>query len=165
MIYVVTLMVVVSRSTIIETVSRMQFETAVAHLEARHRICARSSKTDNSWSGQMAARQWSPGSWPPPTWPTACTATLLNADLDTGKTLYTSSPTAMDWPSPAHVSCGDGRDILDRVAFLSGPSVRYVSVSVFDGGLIANTVYVEEFVESHIMRTMSEGFVRRLDSV
>jgi len=66
MIYVLTLMVVASRSTIIETVSRKQFETAVAHLEARHRICARSSKTDNSWSGQMAARQWSPGCWPPP---------------------------------------------------------------------------------------------------
>jgi hypothetical protein len=39
-----------------------------------------------------------------------------------------------------------------------------VSVSVYDGTLIANIVYVEEFVDPVIMRAISEGFVKRLAS-
>ena len=40
-----------------------------------------------------------------------------------------------------------------------------VSVSVYDGMLVANTVYVEEFVDPAIMRVISEGVVKRLASV
>jgi hypothetical protein len=40
-----------------------------------------------------------------------------------------------------------------------------VSVSVYDGTLIANIVYVEEFIDPAIMRTISEGFVKWLVSV
>lgn len=40
-----------------------------------------------------------------------------------------------------------------------------VSVSVYDGRLIANVVYVEEFADPDVMRAISEGFVGRLDSV
>ncbi|QIO98554.1 phthiocerol/phthiodiolone dimycocerosyl transferase family protein [Bradyrhizobium symbiodeficiens] len=39
-----------------------------------------------------------------------------------------------------------------------------VSVSVYDGTLIANTVYVEEFVDPAVMRAISEGVVKRLVS-
>jgi hypothetical protein len=39
-----------------------------------------------------------------------------------------------------------------------------VSVSVFDGRLIANTVYVEQFVDPTIMRAISERVVDRLVS-
>ncbi|WP_109481250.1 hypothetical protein [Paraburkholderia sp. C35] len=39
-----------------------------------------------------------------------------------------------------------------------------VSVSVYDGVLVANTVYVEEFIEPAIMRTLSERAVSRLMS-
>jgi hypothetical protein len=38
------------------------------------------------------------------------------------------------------------------------------SVSVFDGTLIANTVYVEQFVDPAIMREISERVVDRLVS-
>ncbi len=37
-----------------------------------------------------------------------------------------------------------------------------VSVSVYDGTLIANTVYVEDFADPSVMRTISEGVVRKL---
>jgi hypothetical protein len=37
-----------------------------------------------------------------------------------------------------------------------------VSISVYDGMLIANTVYVEEFVDPAIMRAISEQVVKRL---
>ena len=37
-----------------------------------------------------------------------------------------------------------------------------VSVSVYDGTLIANTVYVEEFADPAIMRAISEGVLKRL---
>ena len=37
-----------------------------------------------------------------------------------------------------------------------------VSVSVFDGTLVANSVYVEEFVDPAMMRAISESAVRRL---
>lgn len=40
-----------------------------------------------------------------------------------------------------------------------------VSVSVYDGTLIANIVYVEEFAAPATIRAISDGFVRRLDSV
>lgn len=40
-----------------------------------------------------------------------------------------------------------------------------VSVSVYDGTLIANIVYVEEFANPTTIRAISDGFVRRLDSV
>ena len=40
-----------------------------------------------------------------------------------------------------------------------------VSVSVNDGTLIANIVYVEEFADPTIMRAISDSFVRRLASV
>jgi len=40
-----------------------------------------------------------------------------------------------------------------------------VSVSVYDGTLIANIVYVEEFATPATIRAISDGFVRRLDSV
>jgi hypothetical protein len=39
-----------------------------------------------------------------------------------------------------------------------------VSVSVFDGRLIANTVYVEQFVDPTIMRAISGRVVDRLVS-
>jgi hypothetical protein len=39
-----------------------------------------------------------------------------------------------------------------------------VSVSVYDGTLIANIVYVEEFATPATIRAISDGFVRRLDS-
>ncbi len=39
-----------------------------------------------------------------------------------------------------------------------------ISVSVYDGTLIANIVYVEEFVDPVMMRTISESFVKRLTS-
>jgi hypothetical protein len=37
-----------------------------------------------------------------------------------------------------------------------------VSVSVYDGTLIANTVYVEEFADPATMRAISEGVLKRL---
>jgi phthiocerol/phthiodiolone dimycocerosyl transferase-like enzyme len=37
-----------------------------------------------------------------------------------------------------------------------------LSVSVYDGKLIANTAYVEEFADPAVMRAISEGVVRRL---
>jgi hypothetical protein len=40
-----------------------------------------------------------------------------------------------------------------------------VSVSVYGGTLIANIVYVEEFADPAIMRVISDGFVRRLESI
>jgi hypothetical protein len=40
-----------------------------------------------------------------------------------------------------------------------------VSVSVYDGTLIANTVYVEEFTDPVVMRTVSRSFERYLASV
>ncbi|MFG1279448.1 phthiocerol/phthiodiolone dimycocerosyl transferase family protein [Xanthobacter autotrophicus] len=40
-----------------------------------------------------------------------------------------------------------------------------VSVSVYNGMLIANIVYVEEFATPTTIRAISDGFVRRLDSV
>ncbi|WP_395665856.1 phthiocerol/phthiodiolone dimycocerosyl transferase family protein [Methylocella sp.] len=40
-----------------------------------------------------------------------------------------------------------------------------VSVSVYDGTLIANIVYVEEFATPATIRAISDGFVRRLDTV
>ncbi len=40
-----------------------------------------------------------------------------------------------------------------------------VSVSVYGGTLIANIVYVEEFVDPVIMRAVANGFVRRLESI
>jgi len=40
-----------------------------------------------------------------------------------------------------------------------------VSVSVYDGTLIANIVYVEEFAAPAMIRAVSDGFVRMLDSV
>lgn len=40
-----------------------------------------------------------------------------------------------------------------------------VSVSVYDGTLVANIVYVEEFAAPATIRAISDGFVRRLDSV
>ncbi|MEI9978504.1 MAG: hypothetical protein WDN23_05790 [Edaphobacter sp.] len=39
-----------------------------------------------------------------------------------------------------------------------------VSVSVYDGALIANIVYVEEFVDPVMMQAISKGFVKRLIS-
>jgi hypothetical protein len=39
-----------------------------------------------------------------------------------------------------------------------------VSVSVYEGTLIANTVYVEEFIDPVVMRTLSERVVQRLNS-
>lgn len=40
-----------------------------------------------------------------------------------------------------------------------------VSVSVYDGALIANIVYVEEFADPAIMRVISDSVVRRLASI
>lgn len=40
-----------------------------------------------------------------------------------------------------------------------------VSVSVYGGTLIANAVYVEEFIDPAIMRAIANGFVRRLESI
>jgi hypothetical protein len=39
-----------------------------------------------------------------------------------------------------------------------------VSVSVYDGTLIANTVYVEEFADPQLMRAISEDVLKRLVS-
>ncbi len=39
-----------------------------------------------------------------------------------------------------------------------------VSVSIYDGMLVANTVYVEDFTDSAIMRAISEGVVKALAS-
>jgi hypothetical protein len=38
-----------------------------------------------------------------------------------------------------------------------------VSVAIFDGLLVANTVYAEEFIEPAIMRAISENAVKRLN--
>jgi len=39
-----------------------------------------------------------------------------------------------------------------------------VSVAIFDGLLVANTVYAEEFIDPAVMRAISESVVKRLDS-
>ena len=39
-----------------------------------------------------------------------------------------------------------------------------VSVAIFDGLLVANTVYAEEFINPAVMRAISESVVKRLDS-
>jgi hypothetical protein len=40
-----------------------------------------------------------------------------------------------------------------------------VSVSVYDGTLIANIVYVEDFVDPVVLRAIAEGLVKRLGSI
>lgn len=39
-----------------------------------------------------------------------------------------------------------------------------VSVSVYEGTLVANIVYVKEFIDPKVMRTISESFVKLLAS-
>ncbi|MFG1379156.1 hypothetical protein [Xanthobacter autotrophicus] len=88
LIYIATRMIVVSRSSISGAVGRDQFEAAVADLEARYGIL-RAVVEDGHFvertDGQSAVETWLPAD--------SCSAEtmyaqLLNADLDTGKTLY-----------------------------------------------------------------------------
>lgn len=96
LIYIATRMIVVSRSTLSGTVGRAQFEAAVAHLEARYGIL-RSVVEDGHFversDDRSAVESWLPAD--------GCSAEamyaqLLNADLDTGKTLYAIHVIAAD---------------------------------------------------------------------
>ena len=96
MIYIATRMIVVSRSSIRGTVGRAQFEAAVACLEARYGIL-RSVVEDGHFvertDDRSAVEAWLSAD--------ACSAEamyaqLLNADLDTGKTLYAIHVIAAD---------------------------------------------------------------------
>jgi hypothetical protein len=88
MTYLATGTVVVSRSRIAGTVSRAQFETAIAYLEARYGILR--SVVENGQfveraDDSSAVRAWlSADAWSAD----AVYATLLNAELDTRKRLY-----------------------------------------------------------------------------
>lgn len=88
MIYIATRMIVVSRSSIAGTVSREQFEAAVAQLEARYGIL-RSVVEDGYFvertDGRSAVEAWLPADGHSAE---ALYATLLNAELDTQETLY-----------------------------------------------------------------------------
>ena len=88
LIYIATRMIVVSRSSIAGSVSREQFEAAVAHLEARYGIL-RAAVEDRHFverrDDRPAVESWLSRD--------ACTAEamyarLLNAELDTAATLY-----------------------------------------------------------------------------
>lgn len=88
LIYIATRMIVVSRSSIAGTVSRTQFEAAVAHLEARYGIL-RAVVMDGHFVARMddrtAVESWLPAG--------TCSADrlyakLLNAEMDTERTLY-----------------------------------------------------------------------------
>jgi len=90
MVYITTHLIVVSRSSIAGALSREQFEAAVALLEARYGIL-RSVVEAGSFvartDGRSSVETWLPAN--------ACTAdamygTLLNADLDTGKQVYST---------------------------------------------------------------------------
>ncbi|MFG1422869.1 phthiocerol/phthiodiolone dimycocerosyl transferase family protein [Roseixanthobacter liquoris] len=96
LIYIATRMIVVSRSSICGTIDRAQFEAAVAHLETRYGIL-RSVVEDGHFVGRTddrsAVEAWVPAD--------RCSAEtiytqLLNADLDTGKTLYAIHVSAAD---------------------------------------------------------------------
>lgn len=96
LIYIATRMIVVSRSSISGTIGRAQFEAAVAHLEDRYGIL-RSVVEDGHFVGRMDDRS-SVEAWLPADSCSAETmyAQLLNADLDTGKTLYAIHVIAAD---------------------------------------------------------------------
>ena len=96
LIYIATRMIVVSRSSITGTIVRAQFEAAVAHLEARYGIL-RAVVEDGYFvermDGRSAVESWLPAD--------SCSAEalyaqLLNADLDTSKTLYAVHVIAAD---------------------------------------------------------------------
>ncbi|TCT03614.1 phthiocerol/phthiodiolone dimycocerosyl transferase family protein [Aquabacter spiritensis] len=96
LIYIAARMIVVSRSSLSGMVGRAQFEAAVAHLEARYGIL-RSVVEDGQFversDDRSAVESWLPAD--------GCSAEamyaqLLNADLDTGKTLYAIHVIAAD---------------------------------------------------------------------
>ncbi|MDQ0509922.1 phthiocerol/phthiodiolone dimycocerosyl transferase family protein [Ancylobacter amanitiformis] len=96
MIYIATRMIVVSRSSLRGAVDRAQFEAAVAHLEARYGIL-RSVVEDGHFVGRVDDRSAVESWWPADSCSAeAMYARLLNADLDTGKTLYAIHVIATD---------------------------------------------------------------------
>lgn len=96
LIYIATRMIVVSRSSISGTVGREQFEAAVSHLEARYAIL-RSVVEDGQFVRRMDDRS-AVETWLPAESGSAETlyTKLLNADLDTGRTLYAIHVIAAD---------------------------------------------------------------------
>lgn len=96
LIYIATRMIVVSRSSLSGMVDRAQFEAAVAHLEARYGIL-RSVVEDGHFVSRLDDRS-AIEAWLPADTCSAETmyAQLLNADLDTGKTLYAIHVIAAD---------------------------------------------------------------------
>lgn len=88
MIYITTGLIVVSRSSIAGTVSRDQFDKAVAYLEARYRIL-RSVVEDGQFVERVDDRP-SVEAWLSPDTTSAddVYATLLNAELDTRDKIY-----------------------------------------------------------------------------
>lgn len=96
LIYIATRMIVVSRSSLSGMVDRAQFEAAVAHLEARYGIL-RSVVEDGHFVGRLDDRS-AIEAWLPADTCSAETmyAQLLNAGLDTGKTLYAIHVIAAD---------------------------------------------------------------------
>lgn len=96
LIYIATRMIVVSRSSLSGMVDRAQFEAAVAHLEARYGIL-RSVIEDGHFVSRLDDRS-AIEAWLPADTCSAETmyAQLLNADLDTGKTLYAIHVIAAD---------------------------------------------------------------------
>lgn len=88
LIYIATRMIVVSRSSLSGTIGRAQFEAAVAHLEARYGILR--SVVEDGYFVERSDDRSAIEAWLPADSCSAETlyAQLLNADLDTGKTLY-----------------------------------------------------------------------------
>ncbi len=96
LIYIATRMIVVSRSTLSGMVGRAQFEAAVAHLEARYGILR--SVVEDGYFVERSDDRSAVETWLPADSCSADTmyAQLLNADLDTGKTLYAIQVIATD---------------------------------------------------------------------
>ncbi|MBB6306694.1 phthiocerol/phthiodiolone dimycocerosyl transferase family protein [Xanthobacter tagetidis] len=96
LIYIATRMIVVSRSTISGTIGRAQFEAAVAHLEARYGILR--SVVEGGHFVERSDDRSVIEAWLPAGSCSAETlyARLLNADLDTSKTLYAIHVIAAD---------------------------------------------------------------------
>lgn len=91
---------------------------------------------------------------------------------------YINYPTSFGSPqqAPVAMSVSDMQNVIFRwpMQQLSVIGFEYalgwqkkfpnVSVSVYDGTLVANIVYVEEFIDPKVMRTISESFVKLLAS-
>jgi hypothetical protein len=91
---------------------------------------------------------------------------------------YINYPTSFGSPqqAPVALSVSDMQNVIFRwpMRQLSVKGFEYalgwqktfpnVSVSVYEGTLVANIVYVEEFIDLKVMRTISESFVKLLAS-